>query len=151
MRNIFQLLLLMTVSSAVLADGNVMPMKVPAKVQAECASCHMVYPPAFLPKESWTRIMTGLDKHYGTDASLDPQSIKEISQWLNQHAGTYKRVSSAPPNDRITESTWFIKKHRKISDTTWKSSKVKSKSNCMACHTSADKGNYDDDDVRIPK
>lgn len=151
MRNIFQLLLLMTVSSAVLADGNVMPMKVPAKVQAECASCHMVYPPAFLPKESWTRIMAGLDKHYGTDASLDPQSIKEISQWLNQHAGTYKRVSSAPPNDRITESTWFIKKHRKISDTTWKSSKVKSKSNCMACHTSADKGNYDDDDVRIPK
>jgi hypothetical protein len=134
-----------------LADGNVMPMKVTEKVKSECASCHMVYPPAFLPKESWTTIMSGLEKHYGTDASLDPQSIKEISQWLNQYAGTYKRVSSAPPNDRITESTWFIKKHRKITDSTWRNSQVKSKSNCMACHTSADKGSYDDDDVRVPK
>ena len=151
MKNIYQLIILMTISSMALADGNVMPMKVPEKVKSECASCHMVYPPAFLPKESWTTIMSGLEKHYGTDASLDPQSIKEISQWLNQYAGTYKRVSSAPPNDRITESTWFIKKHRKITDSTWRNSQVKSKSNCMACHTSADKGNYDDDDVRVPK
>lgn len=151
MKKFYQLLILMSVSSTALADGNVMPFKVPEKVKSECASCHMVYPPAFLPKDSWTRIMGGLEKHYGTDASLDSQSIKEISQWLNQYAGTYKRVSSAPPYDRITESTWFIKKHRKISDSTWTSSKVKSKSNCMACHTTADKGNYDDDDVRVPK
>ena len=151
MKNIYHLIILMTISSMALADGNVMPMKVPEKVKSECASCHMVYPPAFLPKESWTRIMGGLEKHYGTDASLDPQSIKEIRQWLNQYALTYKRVYSAPPNDRITESTWFIKKHRKISDSTWRNSQVKSKSNCMACHTSADRGNYDDDDVRVPK
>ena len=151
MKKIYQLLMLMTVSSIALADGNVMPLKVPEKVKSECASCHMVYPPAFLPNESWARIMSGLEKHYGTDASLDPQSIKEISQWLNQKSGTYKRVSSAPPDDRITESTWFVKKHRKISDSTWKSLKVKSKANCMACHTSADKGRYDDDEVSIPK
>jgi hypothetical protein len=135
MKNIYQLIMLMTISSMALADGNVMPMKVPEKVKSECASCHMVYPPAFLPKESWTTIMSGLEKHYGTDASLDPQSIKEISQWLNQYAGTYKRVSSAPPNDRITESTWFIKKHRKITDSTWRNSQVKSKSNCMVAMT----------------
>ncbi len=95
--------------------------------------------------------MNDLDKHYGTDASLDAQSIKEISQWLNQNAGTYKRASSVPSNDRITESAWFVKKHRKINDSIWRSAKVKGKSNCMACHTSADKGNYDDDDVRMPK
>lgn len=151
MKKIAQLLILMGISSIAMADGNVMSMRVPAKVQAECASCHMVYPPAFLPKESWARIMQGLDKHYGTDASLDAQSVKEISQWLNQHAGTYKRVSAPPPQDRITESAWFIKKHRKINDSTWKNAKVKSKANCMACHTSADKGNYDDDDVKVPK
>ncbi len=151
MKRFYQLLILMVISSIALADGNVMPTKVPEKVKSECASCHMVYPPAFLPKESWIMIMSGLEKHYGTDASLDAQSIKEISQWLKQNAGTYKRVSSAPPNNRITESTWFIKKHRRISDSTWKHLKVKSQSNCMACHTSADKGNYDDDDVRVPK
>lgn len=151
MKKILELLTLMISSSVVLADGNVMPLRVPEKVISECASCHMLYPPAFLPKESWVRIMKGLDNHYGTDASLDADSIKEISYWLNQNAGTYKRVSSAPANDRITESNWFIKKHRKISDSSWKNPKVKSKSNCMACHTSADKGNYDDDNVRVPK
>jgi len=78
--------------------------------------------------------MGSLDRHYGVDASLDPESVKEISQWLTQHAGTYKRVSEVPPNNRITESSWFIGKHRKISDQTWKNPRVKSKSNCMACH-----------------
>lgn len=151
MKKLFQLTILACFSSTVLADGSVAPMKIPEKVQSECASCHMVYPPAFLPKESWTRIMSRLEKHYGTDASLDPQSIKEISQWLNQNAGTYKRAAIAPPNDRITESAWFAKNHRKISNSVWQNPKVKSKSNCMACHTSADKGIYDDDQVRVPK
>lgn len=151
MRKIYLLPLLISFSLTALGDGSVMPMKVPEKVQAECASCHMIYPPAFLPRESWKNIMKGLDKHYGTDASLDPESIRIISQWLDQYAGTYKRVSTAPHNDRITESAWFIRKHRKITDTTWNNPKVKSKSNCMACHTTADTGNYDDDAVKVPR
>jgi nitrate/TMAO reductase-like tetraheme cytochrome c subunit len=151
MKKLLTIVVFIIYSSATLADGNMMPLRVPEIVQNECASCHMIYPPAFLPKESWARIMTTLDKHYGTDASLDPQSIKEVSQWLNQHAGTYKRVNEAPPHDRMTESAWFIKKHRKISQATWKHAQVKSKSNCMACHTTADKGQYDDDFVKVPK
>lgn len=151
MKKIISTLLLTTVSNLALADGNMMPLKVPETVKNECASCHMVYPPAFLPKESWVRMMGSLDKHYGTDASIDPKDLKEVSQWLVQYAGTYKRVSEAPPNDRMTESVWFIKKHRKISQATWQHAQVKSKSNCMACHTTADKGQYDDDFVKVPK
>lgn len=151
MKKIISTLLLTICSNLAFADGNMMPLKVPETVKNECASCHMVYPPAFLPKESWVRMMGSLDKHYGTDASIDPKDLKEVSQWLVQYAGTYKRVSEAPPNDRITESVWFIKKHRKISQATWQHAQVKSKSNCMACHTTADKGQYDDDFVRVPK
>lgn len=151
MKKIISTLLLTICSNLALADGNMMPLKVPETVKNECASCHMVYPPAFLPKESWVRMMGSLDKHYGTDASIDPKDLKEVSQWLVQYAGTYKRVSEAPPNDRITESVWFIKKHRKISQATWQHAQVKSKSNCMACHTTADKGQYDDDFVKVPK
>ena len=140
-----------TGSSALWADGNMLPLKTPEKAQAECASCHMLYAPGFLPKESWRRIMSGLDQHYGTDASLDPQSVKEITQWLVQYAGTYKRVNGAPPNDRVTEAAWFIKKHRKIPEATWKRASIKSKANCMACHTTADQGQYDDDFVKVPQ
>ena len=151
MKKLFQISIWLCIATPAFADGNALPRKVPSIVQSECASCHMLYPPAFLPKESWARLMGGLEKHYGVDASLDPKSVKDISLWLSEYAGTYKRVSGSPPNDRITESAWFIKKHRKISEATWRNPKVKSKSNCMACHTAADKGNYDDDEVRVPK
>jgi nitrate/TMAO reductase-like tetraheme cytochrome c subunit len=144
-------LILMVFSSLTWADGNMLPLRIPEKVVAECASCHMLYAPGFLPKESWLRIMGSLDKHYGVDASLDPQSVKEISQWLIQYSGTYKRVSGAPTNDRITEAAWFVKKHRKISEQTWKRASIKSKANCMACHTTADKGQYDDEFVKVPQ
>jgi nitrate/TMAO reductase-like tetraheme cytochrome c subunit len=142
---------LIGLSHTIFADGHLSPIKIPEKIKAECASCHMVYQPGFLPKESWARMMSGLDKHYGVDASLDPQAVKEIGQWFSQHAGTYKRVSGSPPNDRITQSDWFVKKHRKINEKTWNNPKVKSKSNCMACHAGAEKGHYDDDGARVPQ
>lgn len=116
----------------------------------ECAACHMAYPPGFLPAASWTRMMGTLDKHYGTDASLDTAQVKQISQWLTANAGTYKRVAEAPPDDRITRSAWFERKHRQVATTDWRHPAVKSAANCMACHTRADKGDYDDDSVRLP-
>ena len=72
------------------------------KYQQECVACHVAYPPGMLPAGSWKRIMGSLDKHFGTDASLDEASVREISGWLQTHAGTYKRVSEEPPQDRIT-------------------------------------------------
>lgn len=120
--------------------------------QQECAACHMAYPPGMLPAASWTRLMGGLDKHYGTDASLDAASAKLITRWLTDNAGTYRRASATPPpEDRITRTAWFIRKHDDIGAAVWKRASIKSASNCMACHAGADKGDYEDDRVRIPK
>ena len=130
---------------------NLMPVNVPPIYKQECASCHMSYPPALLPKESWTEIMNGLQKHYGTDASLSRQELEQISSWLNSNAGTYKRVKEAPPDNRITKSDWFEKKHRKISSSEFLSPAIKSPSNCNACHKNAEQGNFDDDEVHILK
>lgn len=130
---------------------NLMPVNVPLIYKQECASCHMSYPPALLPKESWTEIMNGLQKHYGTDASLSRQELEQISSWLNSNAGTYKRVKEAPLDNRITNSDWFVRKHRKISSREFLSPAIKSPSNCNACHKNAEQGNFDDDEVRIPK
>ena len=43
----------------------------PAVYTQECGSCHLAFPSNLLPKASWQRVMNGLDKHYGSDASLD--------------------------------------------------------------------------------
>lgn len=120
--------------------------------QTECAACHLAYPPGLLPAASWTRMMGSLDRHYGSDASLDPATVRQLTGWLQTHAGTYKRVSSEPPpDDRITRSAWFERKHRKIEASTWRLPSVKSAANCAACHTRADRGDYDDDSVQLPK
>lgn len=121
------------------------------KYRQECAGCHMAYPPGFLSKSAWTRIMNGLEKHYGSDASLDEASVREISKWLGQHAGSYKRVIESSPQDRITTTAWFERKHREIKPEVFKRASIKSAANCAACHVKADQGNFSDDFVRIPK
>ena len=136
--------------TAALADSNLQPRLALPLYNQECAACHMAYPPGLLPARSWTRIMTGLDKHYGSDASLDAAAVAQISRWLQTEAGTYKRVAEAPPEDRITRSAWFVSKHRKLDPQVWKHASVKSAANCAACHTAADKGDFDDDGVTLP-
>jgi mono/diheme cytochrome c family protein len=134
-----------------LADsGRQMPRDVPAAYRAECASCHTAYPPGLLPARSWQRTMAGLDKHYGTDASLDDATVKQLSGWLQVNAGTDKRVFEEPPQDRLTRSAWFERKHRRIDPAVWRHASVKSAANCAACHTGADRGDFDDDGVRVP-
>lgn len=127
------------------ADSKRISVPLLPKYQQECAACHIAFVPGMLPAASWTRMMGSLDKHYGTDASLDEASVREISGWLKVHAGTYKRVSEEPPQDRITKSTWFERKHRRLDAPVWRLASVKSAANCAACHTGADKGRFDDD------
>lgn len=146
------LLALTSAASIAQADSRSMPADsmLPAYRQ-ECAACHMAYPPGMLPAASWKRMLGGLDSHYGSDASLDPTLVRQIGTWLQVHAGTYKRVRDEPPQDRITRSSWFERKHRDLDPAVWQRAAVGSRANCMACHTRADRGDFDDDRVRIPK
>ena len=123
------------------------------KYEQECAACHIAYPPGLLPAVSWQRLMGSLERHFGTDASLDAASVQEIAQWLQQHAGTYKRVAEAPPENRITRSAWFLRKHRadEVPPELWRHAAVKSAANCAACHTQAAQGRFDEHDIRLPR
>lgn len=142
---------ILTACTSAWADsGRSMPASVPSAYTQECAACHTAYPPGMLPARSWQRIMDGLDHHYGADASLDATTVKQIGGWLQTHAGTYRRVSGEPAQDRITRSAWFERKHRNIEPATWALPSVKSAANCAACHSRADQGDFDDDHLRFP-
>lgn len=119
--------------------------------KAECSACHMAYPPGLLPASSWQAMMGSLDKHFGTDASLDAVAVKEILPFLETNAAPEPRKPNAEPSLRITETAWFKHEHDEISALTWKNPKIKSASNCAACHTQAEQGNFDEDTVRIPR
>jgi mono/diheme cytochrome c family protein len=135
------------------ADDEVRGLRVPLlpKYRQECASCHVAYPAGMLPADSWQRLLNNLPRHFGTDASLDPASVKELSAWLIANAGSYKRVREAPPQDRITTSAWFARTHGEVSAAAWSRPTIKSPANCSACHAQADQGDFNEHNVRIPR
>ncbi len=95
--------------------------------------------------------MAGLDKLFETVASLSPQDVQTISGYLTLHASNRWTSTAAPL--RITDSAWFKTKHRpdEINPAVWKRASVKSQANCMACHPGADKGDFNERNIRIPK
>lgn len=128
-----------------------LPSQVNAKWQAECSGCHMAFPPGLLPAASWKKIMSGLDKHFGTDASLSPADSAEITDFLVKNPSNRWTSNAAPL--RITDAQWFKAKHMsgEINPAVWKRESVKSPANCVACHSGADKGVFDEHGIKIPK
>lgn len=122
-----------------------------AKFRQECSDCHIPYAPGLLPAESWRKIMSGLDKHFGSDASIAVQDNKEITAYLVSNASNRWSAPTAPL--RITETAWFKRKHdsREISPAVWRNPKVKSPSNCSACHTGAERGDFNEDAITMPR
>ena len=148
---LFALLATLGAVPAAMAESDKSTVLLLPKYQQECVACHLAFPPGMLSSASWRRIMTTLPQHYGTDASLDPATVKELTAWLSANAGTYKRVTPTSPDDRITTTGWFVREHRGVAPDVWKRTAVGSRANCIACHTSADKGDFNDDSIRIPR
>ena len=138
-------------SQAARAEGNQRMAPLLPKYQQECGACHVAFPPGMLPAASWKRLMNQLGSHYGTDASLDAATVKELGTWLSANAGGTKRVREEPPQDRITRSSWFIRQHDEVSAASWKLPAVKSAANCAACHKGANQGDFNEHQVRIPR
>jgi len=80
------------------------PAQINAKFQQECAPCHIAYSPGLLPAESWRKVMSGLDKHFGSDASLDEQDNKEITAFLVNNASN--RWSASTSSARWRRARW---------------------------------------------
>jgi hypothetical protein len=104
--------------------------------RAECASCHVAFPPGLLPASSWKQLMTRLDRHFGTDASLDAKLQEEIGRYLAANAG--RRAAPAGPEPRITQTGWFLKEHRREIPA------GKNPADCASCHAGAENGIYED-------
>lgn len=121
----------------------------PAVYLEECGGCHVPYPASGLPAASWDALMGGLDRHFGSDASLAPQDAGTIRRWLRTNAGRGAANRTEPL--RITRTAWFLHEHDEISVATWRSPAVKSAANCAACHRGAERGDFSEHDVRIPR
>ncbi len=141
---------LLLASSPTFAAKMAMPTEAPASYEAECASCHMAYPPALLSEQSWKNVMSSLSKHFGTDASVDAKTQAELTNWLIKNAATRQKYSETAPENRITKTSWFIRKHDEVRADVWKRASIKSPANCGACHIDAAKGIFSENNIKIP-
>jgi len=171
MKRWLQFLVLMTSitsTSALLASGGLgetgskqMPPVMNAKWKAECSSCHMLYHPGLLPERSWKAVMAGLDKHFGENAGLDAATRDEITTFLALNSADKldnrrsSRINQSIPASatplRVSETRYFTSKHDEISAATFKRKSVGSASNCIACHRGAEKGDFSESQVKIPR
>jgi hypothetical protein len=127
--------------------------------QDECGACHEAFHPSLLPADSWRQVMAGLNDHFGEDASLDPATTQSIAQWLSANAAeTWDteaanrfRILAADQPLRITATPYWVAKHEEIPDAVFQRKSVGSKVNCVACHSDASNGLFDDDTISIPK
>jgi hypothetical protein len=139
-------------SLAAQADDDVRRRSVPtlAAYTQECAACHLAYPPGLLPASSWRRLMVGLDRHFGSDATLDTATVAQLSAWLEANAASGRRGREAPPDDRITRADWFVREHREVPAAVWRHPSVRSAARCEACHTDAARGRFSEHALRVP-
>jgi len=148
-------LLTLMFSAPVLADSDRQRLKAPDMplYRQECASCHTAYPPGMLPAASWRRVTGSLDKHYGSDAAVDAATLDSLNRYLLAHAASSgsKYGREQPPEDRITRAAWFKREHDELRADVWKRASIKSAANCAACHPGADKGDFNEHAVRIPR
>lgn len=135
------------------------PIKGPGSVQyrTECGSCHIAYPPRFLGKSSWQRLMSELDNHFGESAELERAERDAISLYLSKYGSSSRWYQFWKNNDkksvptRITETPAFRHEHdeipfRLIENNT----QIQSLSQCGSCHLNADKGSFNEHQIRIP-
>jgi len=112
--------------------------------KSECSGCHMAFPPQMLPDRSWNTILGHLDQHFGEDASVDEATRKQIGNFLHAYAadsrnggrtGRYfmRYIGKGTPL-RITETRAWRRIHGEVRRSAWSDPRVKTRSNCMACH-----------------
>ncbi len=126
----------------------------------QCGACHFAYQPELLPAGSWKKILDGSDDHFGESVDLEPDAMVEIAGYLASNAADTSpaelarkiiRCLDGLTPLRITEVPYIRREHREVSPQVINRKSVGSLSNCIACHRTAEKGIYDDDEVSVPK
>ncbi len=131
-----------------------------AQWRDECGSCHLAFHPSLLPARSWTRLMAEQQQHFGADLALDAATRAALLTFMlgnaaeRQHTEAAFKIAGSLPKDavplRITETPYWLKKHKDITNAQWQQARVTSKANCAACHLDAEAGTFEDAAMRLP-
>jgi len=125
--------------------------------KTECGDCHVPYHPSLLMAGGWRSIMRTLPDHYGEDASLENDMRVLIENFLTTNDAlnfdtkvSHKIGRIETASNRMTDTKYWKKKHRKIEDIAFRHPSVGSKVNCNGCHKDAATGRFNDSNIHVP-
>lgn len=133
-----------------------------ARYVKECGSCHFPYSPGLLPARSWIRDMEGLDRHFGESVRLDAATRAEIVDYLTKNAADVSPYEGSKVFMEMIPATYtplrfmhvpkFRQMHTVIREVINTKSKVKVRTltNCNACHVKADAGSFGLEEMYVP-
>ncbi len=128
--------------------------------RATCGGCHLAYPPGLLPARSWLKIVNDPGGHPGGDLGLGAKTRAELAAYLARNGAdrsgakrSRKILASigAGAPTRISDVPYIREKHRELRDEVFARRSVGSRGNCVACHAAAERGDFDDDEVTVPR
>ena len=126
-----------------------------------CGACHLAYPPGFLPARSWRQITTLLPWHFGRELDLDAGKLERLQRYLelaaadrSGHVRSIKIMISIPTAEaplRISELSHVRVEHAKAqAPIDAAAAKVGGLHRCEGCHTRAESGYFNEDEVVMP-
>jgi hypothetical protein len=129
----------------------------------ECGSCHFSYLPGMLPERSWHALMARASEHFGESLGLAPEVARHIEDYLAANAADRSPYDGARimlsqlPDDRtptrITPLPHMRHRHvvvNKLMSSPVYGTKVKTLTNCDACHEKAATGSFAYDQIVVP-
>ena len=128
----------------------------------ECGSCHFAYSPGLMPARSWMRVLERIEKHFGESVQLDPAARAKLLAYLTANAADVspyegskifmERVPASQTPYRLSNVLRFREYHTVIREVISTKTKVKVRTltNCNACHQKADDGSFALTELYVP-
>lgn len=125
----------------------------------QCSECHNLYPPILLPKASWEVVLSDPTEHFRENLSEKVPDFESIKEYIFAHSAesatneiSRKILQSTDGQNiyRITRTGYWKETHAQIPRNAYKHPKIKTKSNCSACHENFGMSNYiNDEDITL--
>jgi hypothetical protein len=128
----------------------------------ECGTCHFPYSPGLMPARSWVRVLDRMENHFGESVRLDPAIRAKLQAYLTSNAADVspyegskafmERIPSTFTPYRLSSVPLFREMHTVIHEViaTKPKVKVRTVTNCNACHRKADEGSFGLIELYIP-
>jgi hypothetical protein len=128
----------------------------------ECGTCHFPYSPGLLPARSWNLQLDRMERHFGESVRLDAGTRARLQAYLTANAADVspyegsrtfmERVDASLTPYRLGNMPRFREYHTVIHEViaTKPKVKVRTLTNCNACHQKADEGSFGNAELYIP-